>query len=131
MDTIPTDISRNIYKMTMKAKNDHNEQQIKTTIWNVLHFILSSTVLQTEIPLFEGSLKRLYVTVFNVDKIMQPSGLTTTRMVFFVDYDEFEVTYNDYEGDADVCLYVVNKHGHYKDIVAEAFWESFPKGTVY
>ena len=131
MDTIPTDISRNIYKMTMKAKNDHNEQQIKTTIWNVLHFILSSTVLQTEIPLFEGSLKRLYVTVFNVDKIMQPSGLTTTRMVFFVDYDEFEVTYNDYEGDADVCLYVVNKHGHYKDIVAEAFWECFPKGTVY
>jgi hypothetical protein len=131
MDTIPADISRNIYKMAIKAKNDHNEQQIKTTIWNVLHFILSSTVLQTEIPLFEGSLKQLYVTVFNVDKIMQPSGLVTTRMVFFVDYDEFEVTYNDYGDDADVCLHVVNKHGHYKDIVAEAFWECFYKGTVY
>ena len=131
VDTIPVDISRNIYKMAIKAKNEDNRKQIHATIWCVLNFIHTSTVLYNEIPLFEGSLKNLYITVFNVDKIQQHNGLIITRMIFFVGDDEFETTYGDYEGDADVCMYIVNKHGLYADVASDAFWACFPNGTVY
>lgn len=132
MDMLPADISRNIYKMAIKAKDEDNRKQIHATIWCVLDFINTSRVLYNEVPLFEGSLKHLYVTVFNVDKIQQCNGLVTTRMVFFIGDDEFETTHNDYAGDVDdVCMYVVNKHGLYADVASEAFWAAFPNGTVY
>lgn len=131
MDTLPTDISRNIYKMAIKAKDEDNRKQIHATIWCVLNFVNTSTVLYNEIPLFEGSLKNLYITAFNVDKIQQANGLITTRMIFFVGDDEFEVTYHDYAGDADVYMYVANKHGLYADVASDAFWAAFPNGTVY
>lgn len=134
MDTLPTDISRDIYKMAIKAKDEYNRKQIHATIWCVLNFVNTSTVLYNEIPLFEGSLKNLYITEFNVDKIQQANGLITTRMIFFMGYDEFEVTYNDYNdyaGDANVCMYVANKHGRYADVASDAFWAAFPNGTVY
>jgi hypothetical protein len=134
MDMLPADISRDIYKMAIKAKDEDNRKQIHATIWCVLDFINTSRVLYNEVPLFEGSLKHLYVTAFNVDKIQQCNGLIETRMVFVIGDDEFEVTYNDYAdyaGDADVCMYVANKHGLYKDIAADAFWACFPNGTVY
>lgn len=131
MDALSTDISRNIYKMAIKAKDEDNRKQIHATIWCVLNFVNTSTVLYNEIPLFEGSLKNLIITAFNVDKIQQANGLIITRMIFFVGDDEFEVTYNDYELDADVCMYVANKHGLYKDVASDAFWAAFPNGTVY
>lgn len=131
MNTLPTDISRDIYKKAIKARNDDIEQQICVTIWHVLHFIPTSTVLYNEIPLFTGSSKNLYITSFVVDKLQQGNGLVTTRMVFFVGDDEFETTYNDYEGDVDVCMYVVNKHGLYADVASDAFFKCFPNGTVY
>ena len=130
-DTLPADISRNIYKMAIKAKDEDNRKQIHATIWCVLNFLHTSTVLYNEIPLFEGALKHLYVTVFNVDKIQQSNGLITTRMVFVIGDDEFETTYNDYAGDVDVCMYVVNKHGLYEDVASDAFWACFPNGVVY
>ncbi len=131
MNTLPTDISRVIYKKAVKARNDDIEQQIGVTIWNVLHFIPASTVLYTEIPLFVGSAKNLYITSFVVDKLQQGNGLITTRMVFFIDDDEFETTYNDYEGDVDVCMYIVNKHGLYADVASDAFFKCFSTGIVY
>jgi hypothetical protein len=130
MDMLPADISRDIYKMAIKAKDEDNRKQIHATIWCVLDFINTSRVLYNEVPLFEGSLKHLYVTAFNVDKIQQANGLITTRMIFFIGDDEFEVTYNDYEGDADVCMYIVNKHGVYADVASDAFWAAFPTGIV-
>ena len=131
MDSLPADISRNIYKMAIKAKDEDNRKQIHATIWRALNFIQTSTVLYNEIPLFEGALKNLYITLFTVDKLQQSNGLITTRMIFFIGDDEFEVTYNDYEGDADVCMYVVNKHGLYADVASDAFWACFTNGTVY
>jgi hypothetical protein len=131
MHILPTDISRNIYKMAIKAKNEANRLQICATIWSVIHFVYNSRVSYTEIPLFEGALKNLYITVFNVDKINQCNGLITTRMVFFIDDDEFEVTHDDYAGDADVCMYVINKHGRYADAASDAFFQCFPNGMVY
>lgn len=131
MYALPIDISRNIYKMAIKAKNEDNRKQIHATIWCVLGFVNTSTVPYNKIPLFEGSLKNLYVTAFTVDKIQQANGLITTRMIFSVGDDEFETTYNDYEGDADVCMYIVNKHGVYADVASDAFWAVFPNGTVY
>lgn len=131
MNTLPTDISRDIYKKAVKARNDDIEQQIGVTIWHVLHFIPTSTVLYNEIPLFTGSAKNLYITSFVVDKLQQGNGLIATRMVFFIDNDEFEVTYDDYEGDADVCMYIVNKHGLYADVASDAFFKCFPNGMVY
>ena len=117
--------------MAIKVKDEDNRKQIHATIWCVLNFLQTSTVLYNEIPLFEGALKNLYITLFNVDKLRQSNGLITTRMIFFIGDDEFEVTYNDYEGDADVCMYTANKHGMYADVAADAFWACFPKGTVY
>lgn len=131
MDIIPTDISREIYEMAMKLKHEDTKKQITATIWHTLHFILTSTVLYNEVPLFEGSLKHLYVTIFSVDKIQQCNGLIMTRMEFYVGDDEFEVTYNDYGGDDDVCMYIVNKHGLYADVATDAFFQCFPKGKVY
>ena len=131
MDILPADITRNIYRMAMKAKDEYNRKQIHATIWCALHFILTGTVLHNEVPLFDGALKNLYITVFNVDKLQQFNGLITTRMVFFIGDDEFEVTYGDYEGDADVCMHIVNKHGMYADVASDAFWACFPNGTVY
>ena len=96
-----------------------------------MSFILASRVSYTERPLYEGSLKRITVRSFVVDKIMQGAGVVTTRMCFGIDDDEFEVTYNDYEGDVDVCMCVSNKDGVYEDIVSDAFWTWFPNGTVY
>lgn len=131
MDLFPTDISRKIYKMAIKAKDEDNRKEIHATIWRVLHFIHTSTVLYSEIPLFVGSLKKLYITIFNVDKILQAHGLITTRMRFFIEDDEFEVSHSDYGDDADVCMYTVNKHGLYADVAADAFFTCFPRGIVH
>lgn len=131
MDTLPTDISRNIYRMAIKAKDEANRKEIHATIWHVLHFIHTGTVLYNEISLFEGALKNLYITMFNVDKLRQFNGLIITRMVFFIGDDEFEVTCNDYEGDVNVCMFMLNKDGLYADVVADAFFAAFPNGMVY
>jgi hypothetical protein len=131
MDNLPADISRKIYTMACNKRNDFIKKEITATIWCVLHFIQTSTVLYNEIPLFEGASTHLHITFFNVDKLQQPNGLITTRLGFWIGDDEFETTYGDYEGDADVCMYIANKHGKYKDVAAEAFWLCFPNGTVY
>jgi hypothetical protein len=131
MDMIPADISRKIYELAVHARSEDNKRKIIATIWHVLHFIQSSTVLYDKIPLFEGCPTHLILSLFNVDKIQQPIGLVTTRMIFYINDDEFEVTYNDYKDDAEVCMYVANKHGRYADVAADAFWACFPDGTVY
>ena len=125
------DVSRILYKMTCASRNDDIYKQIHANIWHVMHFILSSRVSYTETPLYEGSLKLVIIRSFVVDKIMQSAGVVTTRMCFSIDDDEFEVTYNDYEGDAEVCMFVSNKDGLYADVVSDAFWVCFPEGTVY
>ena len=53
-DTLPTDISRNIYRMAIKAKDEENKRQIHATIWCALHFILTGTVLHIEESLHNG-----------------------------------------------------------------------------
>jgi len=132
MDNLPTDISRKIYNMACSKRNDFIKKEITSTIWCVLHFIMTSAVLYNEIPLFLGSSTHLHITLFNVDKLQQPNGLITTRMCFWIADDEFEITYNDYfDGEEDVCMYTANKHGKYKDVAADAFFQCFPNGIVY
>jgi len=130
MFSLPTEISREIYKMACASRGDDIYKQIHANIWNVMHFIFSR-VSYTETPLYEGSLKLLIIRSFVVDKIMQSAGVVTTRMCFEIDDDEFEVTYDDYEGDAEVGMFVSNKDGLYADVVSDAFWACFPEGTVY
>lgn len=131
MDNLPADISRKIYNIACNKRDQMIKKEITSTIWHVLHFIQTSTVLYNEIPIFSGSSTHLHITFFNVDKLQQPNGLIITRLGFWIADDEFETTYSDYEGDADVCMYIANKHGKYADMASDAFWACFPNGTVY
>jgi hypothetical protein len=131
MTTLPTDIARTIYKLACASRSGDIYTQIHSGIWDIMSFIPASRVSYTERPLYEGSLKRITIQSFVVDKIMQSAGVVTTRMCFGINDDEFEVTYNDYEGDAEVCMFVSNKDGLYADVVCDAFWAHFPNGTVY